>query len=149
MSTLTVATVFAVSSAVSGTVELRSARERIDVGTWLNNLQYREVHAVVWGFGLAAGSGVGLAVAPTLGTTIITAALVLLGWAFTGRWSLDMELRRSGLDLADEEATSLPEPPINAVLRQVAHEPHYYIGGLTAGALVGAFADAILGAVVA
>lgn len=116
-----------------------AAADRVDVRTWLANVQYREIHAFIWGFGLAAGSILGAVVSTAVANALATTALLLLLSAFTGRRALAADLSKE-LDTGGRWG-SLVEfavgAPSDSVLERLAREPHYYVGGLLAGGVLG------------
>lgn len=113
--------------------------EAFDLGDWITSLRYREIHALIWGFGLSAGAVVGYAIDAAIGSTVAGAALLVLAWAFTGRaaWVRDVERRVEHLDPTNRRCPMYVIGPSKPILHQVVREPHYYVGGLVAGVAAG------------
>lgn len=115
------------------------AGDEVAVGLWLATVQYREIHAFVWGVGLGGGATIGTQVAPATAATLASVALAILLWAFTGYAAVVAEKRRS-----KKSGSTGPGIPHRVVLKQVYREPHYYIAGLVIGAGAGGVAVALV-----
>lgn len=96
--------------------------DEVGIRAWLADLTYAEVHAFTYGFGLPVVALLALFVAPDLASLPLVASVALLLYGITGD-----EAFLSEFGLAIEQA----------ILEQIRHETHYYLGGLVLG--VGVF----------
>jgi hypothetical protein len=87
------------------------------ISHWLTHLTYREIHAVILGFG------------PTYWAITLLAFPVLPGW-------LSVAGLTGAFLLAAVAVTGLPSG--NAIVTEMlGNEPHYYLAGMSSGVLVG------------